>query len=339
MMLHEDDGETNLAVAERPIAVASPDFQPRECGLERRPVEWPTVGLAATIYGGWAALTYWHEACPLWILVPAGAWLIAWHSSLQHEILHGHPTRWRRLNAVLGVIPLSLWLPFHSYKISHLTHHRDERLTDPLDDPESLYWTPGQWRALGPLARFFMTVQSTLLGRLVLGPAWTIGRFLNDQGRQILAGRRVVRKIWIIHLFYVAVTILWLTFVCHMSLVFYALAIVYPGTSLLLVRSFAEHRAHFGVCERTAIVEHAPILGLLFLYNNLHAAHHEAPSLPWYRIPGWYRRNRERLIRQNGGLVYRSYVDIARRFLLRPHAMPLHPLGRAPYADGHVPAE
>ena len=79
--------------------------------------------------------------------------------------------------------------------------------------------------------------------------------------------------------------------------------------SLALLRSFAEHRAASDVFERTAIVENAPILGLLYLYNNLHAAHHERPTLPWYQIPAWYRENRERLIKANGGLVYDGYLD------------------------------
>ena len=32
------------------------------------------------------------------------------------------------------------------------------------------------------------------------------------------------------------------------------------------------------VAERTAIVENAPVLGVLFLFNNLHAAHHAEPQ-------------------------------------------------------------
>jgi hypothetical protein len=52
--------------------------------------------------------------------------------------------------------------------------------------------------------------------------------------------------------------------------------------------------------------------------------------LPWYSIPAWYRQNRERLIRENNGLVYDGYLDVARRYLFRPHDRLLHPLGRAP---------
>ncbi|MFN3503676.1 MAG: hypothetical protein ACK4ZJ_15580, partial [Allorhizobium sp.] len=56
-------------------------------------IEWPTVALAFLIYGGFIALTYFWRDIPLLILVPLGAWLIAWHGSLQHEVIHHHPTR------------------------------------------------------------------------------------------------------------------------------------------------------------------------------------------------------------------------------------------------------
>ena len=55
--------------------------------------ELPTWGLAALIYGSWLALTWWHAVLPWFVLLPLGAWLIAWFGHLQHEVLHGHPTR------------------------------------------------------------------------------------------------------------------------------------------------------------------------------------------------------------------------------------------------------
>ena len=122
--------------------------------------------------------------------------------------------------------------------------------------------------------------------------------------------------------------VLWVTAVCGMPLWLYIVAFAYPGTSLMLVRSFAEHRAAEGVAERTAIVENAWILGPLFLFNNLHAVHHEAPTVPWYKIPAWYSENRERLVRENGGLVYNGYLDVARRYFLRSHDGAVHPFGR-----------
>ena len=59
--------------------------------------EAPTLCLAAVIYGGLLALTLAWHALPLVLALPLGAWLLAWHSSLQHEIIHDHPTPYRRL--------------------------------------------------------------------------------------------------------------------------------------------------------------------------------------------------------------------------------------------------
>src|SRR3954466_14273083 len=74
--------------------------------------EMPTWLLLVAIYGGWLMLTAFHAALPWWVLLPAGGWITAWHLSLQHEIVHGHPTRSRAINTMLGFPPLSLWLPF-----------------------------------------------------------------------------------------------------------------------------------------------------------------------------------------------------------------------------------
>jgi fatty acid desaturase len=292
--------------------------------------EWPTVGLIVAIYGGWLGITYFYSILPWWVVAPVGAWLVAWQSSLQHEILHGHPTRWRQLNQLFALPALSLWLPYETYRISHLMHHRDERLTDPLDDPESFYWTKELWGSLNRVWHLPLKWQATLAGRLVLGPAWIVPRFLIKQAEALWQDSLAARRAWRSHIAPLVLVLLWLVVVCKMSLVFYVFGIVYPAASLMLLRSFAEHRAASGVYERTAIVENAPVLGLLYLYNNLHAAHHELPNLPWYLIPGWYRQNRERLIQENGGLVYDGYVDVARRYLLRPHDNLLHPLDRVP---------
>jgi fatty acid desaturase len=296
----------------------------------RRWTEWPTVWLAAFIYLSWGLLTFNHDSIPLWALIPLGAWFTAWQASLQHEIIHGHPTRSRKINRLIGCWPLLLWLPFESYRISHLVHHRDERLTDPLDDPESHYWTPEQWAEVGFVRRRIIRANATLLGRVTIGPAWSMGRFLGREAVGLVRGDKVRRRIWLDHALFAVPVLGWLVLVCDMNLWIYFIAFVYPGTALMLVRSFAEHRAESEVDERTAIVENAPVMGLLFLYNNLHAVHHERPTMAWYEIPAWYRTNRDRLVAENGGLVYNSYLDVARRYLISAHDEPVHPHGRAP---------
>ena len=294
-----------------------------------RRVEWPTVALCCGIYGGFLLLTWFYQFLPLPIFILSGAVLLAWHSSMQHEFIHGHPTRWRRLNRALAQPPLLLWLPFESYRRSHLVHHLDEQLTDPLDDPESFYWTAEHWAAIGPVGRFIVGAHTTLAGRLVLGPAWNIGRYLWNESRAIWAGDRQRRIIWAWHGFEVAALLVWTIGICRVDILAYA-AMAYAGTSILLLRSFAEHRASHSVFERTAIVENSWLFGPLFLFNNLHAAHHERPLLPWYQLPGWFRQNRQRLLSENGGLVYDGYGDVARRFLFRPHDVSVHPLSAEP---------
>ncbi len=292
--------------------------------LERR-IEWPTIALAVVIYGLWFGATFFWNALPWWALTGLGAWIVAWQMNLQHEIIHGHPTPRRLVNEAIGVWPLSLWLPFSIYRSTHLRHHQDQNLTDPFEDPESYYWTRAGWNDLGPSGRALAWMQSTLLGRIVLGPALMIAGAVGGMLRDARRGKPGARTTLAWHFAECAPVLIWVMGVCGMPLWLYVACFVYPGMSLAMVRSFAEHRAAADPKERTAIVENAQILGPLFLFNNLHVAHHLRGGLPWYRIPTFYRLNRVALIERNGGLVYNSYFDVARRYLLRPHDAPVHP--------------
>jgi fatty acid desaturase len=299
----------------------------------RASLEMPTLLLAFAVYGAWLAITFAWRFWPLIIVAPLGAMLVTLQGSLQHEVVHGHPTRWGRFNRLLAIVPLSLYLPYERYRASHLAHHIDPRLTDPLDDPESFYWTREAWARLGPLGRTIVRVQQTLAGRVTLGAFWSIGRFLHAEGRAVIANLPGVRRVWLEHLLWCAPVVAWVTLVCGMPLWVYALTMAVPATSLTLIRSFAEHRARPQVRARVALVEGSWILGPLYLFNNLHALHHEAPGIPWYRYPACYRLSRERLIAENGGLVYRTYFEVARRYLFCPHDVPLHPTDRVPPAS------
>ena len=294
------------------------------------------MALTATLYAAWLALTWFHGSLPWFVLLMGGAWVCAWHSSLQHELIHGHPTRWPAFNRMLGLPPLLLWLPFDRYRALHLAHHRDHHLTDPTEDPESQYWTPEDWAALGPLGRAVVRICARLAGRLVLGPVWAIGRFLWRDAARARADLPGVRRAWAAHLPWAVVVLLWVWGVCGLDPLAYLALFVLPGTALLLLRSLAEHRAADTALERTAIVERAPVMGLLFLFNNLHAAHHERPALAWYRLPGFYRRERSRLVARNGGLIYAGYADVVRRFLLQPHDGAVHPFRAGVAADAHA---
>src|SRR5690349_11169601 len=83
---------------------------------QRVSIEWPTLLLILSVFAGWLAVTYFYTLLPLWFVIPTGVLLITLHGSLQHEMVHGHPTRWQDVNRALGMVPLSLWLPFERYR-------------------------------------------------------------------------------------------------------------------------------------------------------------------------------------------------------------------------------
>lgn len=287
-------------------------------------VEWPTAALALVIYGLWAALTLFHEALHPLALALLGGWVTAWHGSLQHETIHGHPTPWRRVNAAIGWVPLSLWLPYETYQRSHLDHHASAHLTHPDMDAESRYLPADA----SPSRRLAARLQARLAGRLLLGPAFEIAQFLGAELGRLARGERKAWGVWLRHALGVAAVVAWLHGVCGMSLWAYLAGFVYPGLALSLIRSFAEHRAAAEAGHRVAVVERAPVLGLLFLNNNLHAVHHAEPGLAWWRLPRIYRARRAEIAAANGGLVYRGYADVFRRFLWRPHDGLIHPAFR-----------
>jgi fatty acid desaturase len=286
-------------------------------------LEWPTVLLAVTIYVGWLVLTASAHRLPAWLVAVIGGWLIAWHGSLQHEIIHGHPSRSHAVNTLIGAVPLALWLPFVIYRRTHIAHHATPAITDPFDDPESRY-LPHSRGILGRLSLCLETAQATLAGRLLLGPAIMVLRFLAQELQRLVRAPFSTLRDWVPHLIGVAAIAWWLDR-CGIGLGTYALLIVYPGLSLTLLRSFAEHRAAALPDHRVATVERAGPFALLFLFNNLHAAHHRKPGLAWYKLPGYYRNRRAGFAQENGGLVYAGYGEIARRFLFRGHDSLIHP--------------
>lgn len=296
-------------------------------------LEGPTWVLAVAIYGGWAMMTLYHAELPAPLWLAAMSWLLAWHGSLQHETIHGHPRKVWHASALLGYPPLALWLPYPIYRATHLQHHNDTRLTDPYDDPESYYELRRRWMKLPRFFRRLLIVNHTFLGRLVLGPVLVFATFYWREARRLRDPRR--RRIWVRHAIGVTAVVLWLE-ACGVSAGQY-LAAVYAGTSLILIRSYFEHRAARDPAARTAIVESVFPFGLLFLFNNLHAAHHAQPKLAWYSLPAFYHANRRELVERNGGFVFRGYRELFRRYLVRPNYLPVHPWARERILNEEAP--
>lgn len=282
----------------------------------RKRIETPTLLVALAVHGGWLLLTAFHALLPWPFLMLAGGIVIAWHGSLQHETIHGHPTGIGWIDAAIGSVPLSLWLPYAIYRRTHIAHHETAHVTDPFDDPESQYL--GSARGL----RFRLAgLERTLVGRLVLGPPIRIGHFLVSQLRRAVHEPGLAARDWLPHLLCVAAIMVWLHRV-DLPIGTYILSFVYPGTALTLLRSFAEHRADPDRQGRAAIITRPGPLGLLFLNNNLHAVHHARPDIPWYQLPTFHRGQEQAFA---AAPHYASYGNIIVRYWLRPHDAVVHP--------------
>ena len=282
-----------------------------------RPIEWPTIGLIATVYGVLALLVWFHRELPWWLILPVGAYCAALHVSLQHEVLHGHPTRKRLINEAMIFPTPTFWLPFARYRDMHLKHHHDLHLTDPVEDPESYYLLPDHWAAMPGLKRLLFQFNHTLAGRMLIGPAISIVRIWSSDLTAAFRGDREIARAWGWFALACFITIFCVVAVAGMPLWKYYLLIAYPGISLSLVRSYCEHQAAEDVGHRTIIVEASPFWSLLFLFNNLHVAHHSKPALAWYRIPAYYRGEKQALIAQNNGYTMNGYGEIFRRFFFK----------------------
>jgi fatty acid desaturase len=290
--------------------------------------EAPTLALIVAVYALWL----WGTS-GLWAASPPLGWLltmlcVAQFSSLQHEMLHGHPFRSRAANEALVFAGLTLFVPYRRFRDTHIAHHDDPRLTDPYDDPESNYLDPEAWARLSRPVRRLLRANNTLLGRILLGPAISTVLFARADLRVIRTGppdeAGKVARAWGLHGLGVALVLGWLWLGGAMPLWAYVLA-AYGGFGLLKIRTFLEHRAEALVPERTVIVEDRGPLAFLFLFNNLHAVHHLYPGVAWHRLPRIYAEGREGFRAQNGGYVYRSYAQIFRRHLLRAKDPVPHP--------------
>ena len=292
----------------------------------RRRLDFKTLSLAVAILGGFGLWTLTFTLLPLWLAAPIGALLLTWYGSLQHETIHGHPTRSKRLNALIGGVPLSLWVPYPIYRETHIRHHRHSgrRLTEVGHDPESFYLPPGHLGRVGRATRIVLRANCTLAGRILCGPAIAVVTFVAGEMRRARLDRRY-RWIWLRHAIGVGAVLAWVVSVCHIPLWVYVAFVVYPSISLTHLRSFAEHRADDLSHLRTNVVEAGPVWSLLFLNNNLHVAHHMHPHVPWHELPRLWRGMQSTSF--SAGIVFRGgYREVIREYLFRPFITAEHPL-------------
>lgn len=306
---------------------------------QTRRLEWPTLLMIAGCYAVWGiGLALWSSH-PLLALLLTGL-AIALHSSLQHEVLHGHPFRSQWLNEALVFPALGLFISYIRFKDTHLQHHYDPDLTDPYDDPESNYMDPAVWSQLPRAMQVLCRINNTLAGRMLIGPILGTVSFLWQDAKCLLAGQG---RVWLAYMLHLGSVILALGFVSYMGMPVWAYLIaVYLGTALLKIRTFLEHRAHELFRARTVIVEDRGPLSYLYLNNNFHVVHHCMPAVPWYDLPRLYAEKTEHYQRRNEAYVYRSYAQIIRAYLFRakdPVPHPVWPMTKAvsePTEGGHI---
>jgi fatty acid desaturase len=283
-----------------------------------------------------------------WLLVPAvyATWLLAvvaydalghlagtmllilatcWFTSLQHELIHGHPSKDRRVNRSMGLAPLAVWYPYELYRRSHLAHHRNELLTEPGIDPESNYIDDAAWRRLSRMVRPMWIAQRTVLGRILLGPAMAIVPTWLDIVRRPLRRDFSQSRSWAVHLTLLCAMLFALDRYAGIGPLSYLLTICYPALGLAMFRSFYEHRPALEAPHRVVINEAGLFWRILYLNNNYHAVHHERPDLPWYLVRRFYLERRAEVLRRNGGFVIPGYLSLMRRYAMTTVDSPVHP--------------
>lgn len=288
--------------------------------------EWPTIAVISLIWLAFLGITAFYHSLPWWLVLPFGGYLVALFGSLQHEVLHGHPTSNQRLNEAIIFPNIALWMPYTLYKETHLTHHINHQLTDPELDPESYYLSPSTWQQSSGFQKAYYRFYNTFFGRFFWGPAHIIGKLWITDTREILSGNTQTIRTWTIHAISCLPVLYWVLIISEIPFWEYFFLFVYPGLSLTLMRSFIEHQAVEKVGERSIIVETNPIMSLLFLNNNLHAVHHKAPHLAWFHIPMVWHRERADVLAANGNYYFKGYFSIIRRYWLTPKEQPNHPL-------------
>lgn len=286
--------------------------------------QWPTWLLIVTIYGGWAGVATHARALGLPLTAVLLALLGAWYMSLQHELLHGHPTRSPRFNALLGFAPLAVWFPYGVYRDSHLQHHDDPHLTRPERDPESYFVNEPVWQRAGFAIRALLSLRNTFVGRLLVGPAFSIAATGANALGKIKRGDWRDVPTWLAHLAALAALTVWLQRICAIPAWVFIVGGGYGSLSLGSIRSFREHRAATAYEHRTVVNEAAWFWRLLFLNNNYHLVHHDLPHVPWFEIRKVYETSRQQYVERSGGFLVKGYSEWARLYMFARVAHPVY---------------
>ena len=285
--------------------------------------EWRTIAVIVAIYGLTVLTVLRHEVLTPWLTIPVLSVLGAWHLSMQHETIHGHPFRHVWLNDLIGSIPVTLWIPYYIFKKDHIEHHQSD-LTHPGLDNESYYVSPEAWASAGKLRKAAYWANRTILFRMFV---WTIVSTVTYLWSKIRLMLRGDKQTWFAMSTHVAALVVVVYFVrsfAGMPLWQFALGTTYGGRILNAIRPFPEHKYQSDTEVRTAMVMAGPFMSLLMLNNNLHVAHHEEPGVAWYEVPNMSARVNAVERARDAGLLYEGgYAEVFRKFSFKPMGAPL----------------
>ena len=279
--------------------------------------------MVVAVYGLTVLTVLRHEVLTPWLTIPFLSVLGAWHLSLQHETIHGHPFRRRWINDAIGSIPVTLWIPYFSYKNDHLEHHESD-LTHPGLDNESYYVSPDAWASAGRIRRAAYWANRTILFRMFVWTIVSTVTYLWSKIRLMLRGDKQTSFAMATHVAGLVLVVYFVRSVAGMPLWQFALGTTYGGRILNAIRPFPEHKYQAGVETRTAMVMAGPFMSLLMLNNNLHVAHHDEPGVPWYRYNELAHRVNAVERARDAGLLYEGgYAEVFRRFSFKPMGAPI----------------
>jgi fatty acid desaturase len=285
--------------------------------------EWRTIAVIVAVYGLTILTVMRHEVLTPWLTIPFLSVLGAWHLSMQHETIHGHPFRRQWINDVIGSIPVTLWIPYLCFKRDHIEHHHSD-LTHPGLDNESYYVSPEAWASAGPIRRAAYWANRTILFRMFVWTIVSTVTYLWAQIRLMLRGNKQTWFAMAAHVVGLVAVVYFVRSVAGMPLWQFALGTTYGGRILNAIRPFPEHKYQAGVETRTAMVMAGPFMSLLMLNNNLHVAHHEQPGVAWYEVPNLSARvNAVERAREAGLLYEGGYAEVFRKFSFKPMGAPV----------------
>lgn len=237
-------------------------------------VDWPTLGLAALLWGGFSANVVWalRDPAPLWIHTLVAIWLVNLTFTVWHEGVHGTVFRSRWANDVVGLLgTYPSMLPYFAIRRNHILHH--EHTNDPERDPDHWFLEGSIWTLPGRYLRGAARARELVLA--TNPPAW-----------ELWVDRLVLLSIpaWFVLAWWAGVgwlpVFLWLV----------------PKLVAMWIHAwYVNWLPHRGLpSERFRDTRVFPLTWLnpWMLCHNYHGLHHAWQTVPWHRYPRAFREKR-----------------------------------------------